>query len=98
MKTGKKKLLLLSIAVLMTGFAMAQTTAKEWYDKGIKLMDDESYTEAITAFEKASALDPKDEDAFYKAGWCYNDIRKYDKAVPFHSLYVWKNLRHLYWP
>jgi tetratricopeptide (TPR) repeat protein len=70
---------LLSLTIALGSFA--QTTATEWYNKATKLFDDEQYKEAAVAFDKASQLDPKKEDAFYKAGWCYNDLGKYENAI-----------------
>lgn len=81
MKSVCKKVFITTFLLTVVVVSFAQTTALEWYNKGKELYDDEKYTEAAVAFDKASQLDPKKEDAFYKAGWCYNDLGKYDNAI-----------------
>jgi tetratricopeptide (TPR) repeat protein len=59
----------------------AQTSATEWFDAGNKLFENKNYKEAVASFEKASTINPKYYAAFYKAGWCYNDLDMYEMAV-----------------
>ncbi len=61
--------------------SQAQTTAKEWYDKGISLKKDESYKEAINAFKKATELQVNYADALHQLGWCYNEQELFSDAV-----------------
>lgn len=44
------------------------------YAKGITLMNDKKYAEAIPFFVKATEADPDFSDAFYNAGVCYSNI------------------------
>jgi len=61
--------------------AVAQTTATEWYNEGQQLFEGKKYEEAVRAFDKAAGLNAQYDAAFYKAGWCYNDLEQYDNAV-----------------
>ncbi|MCR5180446.1 MAG: hypothetical protein K6C30_04435 [Bacteroidaceae bacterium] len=44
------------------------------YAKGLTLMNDKKYAEAIPFFETATEADPDFSDAFYNAGVCYSNI------------------------
>lgn len=81
MKSVCKNISITILSLVVAAVSFAQTTSTEWYNKATKLFDDEQYKEAAVAFDKASQLDPKKEDAFYKAGWCYNDLGRYDNAI-----------------
>ena len=71
----------LAIAGLTFFNSLAQTTAKEWYDKGIALKKSKSYKEATNAFKKAAALQTSYADALYQLGWCYNEEKMYNEAI-----------------
>lgn len=81
MKMAYKKIFLIFLSSAFVLVSFAQTTATEWYTKAKQLYDEEKYLEAAVAFDKTSQLDPKKEDAFYKAGWCYNDLGKFENAI-----------------
>ena len=81
MKSVCKNISITILSLIVAAVSFAQTTSTEWYNKATKLFDDEQYKEAAVAFDKASQLEPKKEDAFYKAGWCYNDLGRYDNAI-----------------
>ena len=81
MKRIFQKLAVTFLSLTVAAVSFAQTTSTEWYNKAIKLFDDGEYKEAAVAFDKASQLDPKKEDALYKAGWCYNDLGRYENAI-----------------
>lgn len=44
------------------------------YSKGLALMNNKDYQNAITFFDKAGEVDPTFSDAFYNAGVCYSNI------------------------
>ena len=44
------------------------------YAKGLNLMNDKKYAEAVKFFEKATDADPDFSDAYYNAGVCYSNI------------------------
>jgi tetratricopeptide (TPR) repeat protein len=93
-----KKPAMVFLSLIFTVVSFAQTTAKEWFDKAEKLYDDAKYKEAAVAYDKATELDPKNEDAFYKAGWCYNDLDKFINAIDrLKKAVVLKKTDHLAW-
>lgn len=65
----------------------AQSTAKEWYDKGLKLKDNQGYAEALTAFKNAISKKADYNDAYYQAGLCCNELEKFEEAVDFLKKY-----------
>jgi tetratricopeptide (TPR) repeat protein len=81
MQVSAKRLLLFSAFILLAAFGFAQSTASDWYAKGMDFFDKKQYSEAVTAFDKASTLNTRYDKAFYRAGWCYNDMDQYAKAV-----------------
>jgi tetratricopeptide (TPR) repeat protein len=72
---------LVTVCTFCFGTAFAQMTATEWFNKGMRLFDEKKYGDAVVAFDKAGSLDAKMDKAFYRAGWCYNDLEDYNKAV-----------------
>lgn len=81
MKKLCRKISLVSLFTMGTFISFSQTTAKEWLAKAEKLYADEKYLEAAVAYDKTSTLDPKSQKAFYMAGWCYNDLDKFENAI-----------------
>ncbi len=77
----KKHSLTLSIAVLAFLSSLAQTTAKDWFDKGVSEKKNEKYDDAITSFKKAVALETTYADAWHQLGWCYNEEGLYNEAL-----------------
>ncbi len=73
--------LTLLVAVMLFLSGIAQTTAKEWYDKGISLKTNEDYKGAITAFKQAVSLKSDYVEALHQLGWCYNEQDDYTSAV-----------------
>jgi tetratricopeptide (TPR) repeat protein len=65
----------------------AQTTAKEWYNKGVELKDKAEYEEALAAFKNAIGKKADYTEAYYQAGWCCNELEKYEEAVDFLKKY-----------
>jgi tetratricopeptide (TPR) repeat protein len=93
-----KKPVMVFISLIITVVSFAQTTAKEWFDKAEKLYNDAKYKEAAVAYDKATELDPKNETAFYKAGWCYNDMDKFINAIDrLKKAVALKKTDHLAW-
>jgi tetratricopeptide (TPR) repeat protein len=54
---------------------------EDLYDEAIDLYADEKYDEAIEAYEKALALDPKFIDAVHGLAMCYQAKGDLDKAI-----------------
>jgi tetratricopeptide (TPR) repeat protein len=57
------------------------TNADTLFDRGIGLMQEEKYKEAIQAFEKVLQLDPDHEKTWFHMGYCYDNLYNSDKAV-----------------
>jgi tetratricopeptide (TPR) repeat protein len=81
MQVPAKKLFLFSAFILLAGIGFGQTTASDWYKKGMELFDKKQYSEAVNAFDRAAGLNAQYDKAFYRAGWCYNDMEQYVKAA-----------------
>lgn len=56
-------------------------TADQWNDKGVDLYHNESYEEALDAYEKAIELDPEHELAWYNKGLVLFSLEQYNDAV-----------------
>jgi tetratricopeptide (TPR) repeat protein len=56
-------------------------SAAAWIDLGNALMDVQRYAEAVDAYDKALALDPKNVNVLVDQGTCYRGIGKFEKAV-----------------
>ena len=79
-----KKYLLFVLALgTITLNSFAQATAKEFYDKGIKLIEDKDYENALAAFKNTLAKDAVYPDASYRAGWCCNELELYSDAITY---------------
>jgi len=61
----------------------AQSTAKEWYTKGIELKGKQDYEGALAAFKNAISKKADYNEAYYQAGWCCNELENYEDAVGF---------------
>jgi len=77
----KKRFILFVTTGLIFFSSFAQTTAKEWYTKGLDLKKQEEYKDAINAFKKAVSLQPNYADALHQLGWCYNEEEMYNEAI-----------------
>ena len=65
----------------------AQSTAKEWYAKGLQLKDKQEYEEALVAFKNAISKKADYNDAYYQAGLCCNELENFEEAVDFLKKY-----------
>jgi tetratricopeptide (TPR) repeat protein len=61
--------------------ALSQTTADEWYNKGISLKNEKKTKEALSAFKEAVKLKSDHKEALYEMGWCQNDTKDYVGAL-----------------
>lgn len=77
----KKYLFALGLLSFLFIYCTAQTTAKEWFDKGTSLKKDAKYKEAVAAFKKTVALQPSYNEAWHQLGWCYNELEQYNDAI-----------------
>jgi len=75
------------LLILFPFIASTQTTAKDWYKKGVELIDKQDYENALGAFKNAISKDAKYNDAYYGAGWCSNQLEKFEDAVDYLNKY-----------
>lgn len=68
-------------ASLVSTFCFSQTTAEDWYKKGVELKGENKSSEAIIALKKATHLNPDYTQAWYEMGWCQNDTKDYPGAL-----------------
>lgn len=68
-------------ALLLPALMYSQTTAQEWYDKGVKLKNEKKSSEALGAFKEAVKLRSDYKEAIYEMGWCQNDTKDYVGAI-----------------
>jgi len=48
--------------------AFAQTTAEDWFNKGVALAAQDKYDEALQAYDRAIELNPQDAIAWHNKG------------------------------
>ena len=65
----------------------AQSTAKEWYKKGIDLKIKQDHSGALTAFKNAISKKAEYNNAYYEAGLCCNELENFEDAVDFFNKY-----------
>lgn len=93
-----KKMLIVFLCCAGSAFSFGQITSRQWLDKAEQLYKDKNYLEAAIAYDKAAAIDPKNETAFYMAGWCYNDLDKFTNAIDrLKKALALKMTDHLAW-
>ena len=84
-----QKRILLPIFLFISPFVVfAQSTAKEWYNKGMELKDKKDYENAFDAFKNAIAKNTSYSEAYYEAGWCCNELEKFEDAVDYLKKYT----------
>ena len=66
----------------------SQSTAKEWYNKGIELKGKKDYEGALAAFKNAISKKADYNEAYYQAGWCCNELENYESAIALLKKYV----------
>ncbi|HET9746107.1 MAG TPA: tetratricopeptide repeat protein [Chitinophagaceae bacterium] len=65
----------------------AQSTVQDWYKKGIELKHKDDYKNALAAFKNAIARNAAYNEAYYQAGWCCNELEKFEEAVDYLKKY-----------
>jgi tetratricopeptide (TPR) repeat protein len=75
--------LLLSLSFSLSALAQPSKSVADYYQEGKKLIDSNKITEAYASFRNAISLDPNHTNALLQAGWCANDLEKYDEAYNY---------------
>jgi tetratricopeptide (TPR) repeat protein len=61
--------------------AFGQMNPEEWFAKGVALMNQSNYHEAIKAFDKAVELNPQYTEAWAGKGWAFYGSSRYNEAL-----------------
>ena len=66
---------------LFPALLYCQSTALDWYNKGVTLKNEKKSADAATAFKEAVKLQKDYKEAWYEMGWCQNDTKDYYGAI-----------------
>jgi tetratricopeptide (TPR) repeat protein len=83
----KRKIFFPTLLFVFPFIISAQSTAKEWYNKGIELKGKQDYAGALAAFKNAISKKADYSEAYYQAGWCFNELEKYEDAAELLKKY-----------
>jgi tetratricopeptide (TPR) repeat protein len=70
-----------SICFFCTPFFVRYVAASDWVEKGVALVLEGKYNEAIINFNKAIELDPKDAVAYNNRGVAYGELGNYEQEI-----------------
>ena len=84
----KRKIFFPTLLFVFPFIISAQYTAKEWYNKGIELKGKQDYAGALAAFKNAISKKADYSEAYYQAGWCCNELEKYEDAIGLLKKYM----------
>ena len=70
-----------SISFIYTTSSVADVKTSSWVEKGVALVIEGKYNEAIEAFNKAIELNPKDAVAYNNRGAAYGQIGNYKQQI-----------------
>ena len=79
----QRKIVFPTIFFLFPFVLSAQSTAKEWYAKGIQLKSKKDCGAALTAFKNAITKKADHNNSYYEAGVCCNELENFEEAVDF---------------
>jgi tetratricopeptide (TPR) repeat protein len=71
----QKRIFFHTLLLVFPFIVSAQSTGKDWYKKGIELKDKDDYQNALAAFKN------------YQAGWCCNELERFEEAVDYLKKY-----------
>ena len=74
----KRRILFPLLLFVFPVIVSAQSTAKEWYNKGIELKGKQDHEGALAAFKNAISKKADYNEAYYQAGGCCNELEKYE--------------------
>jgi tetratricopeptide (TPR) repeat protein len=84
----KRKILFPTLLFVFPFIVSAQSTAKEWYNKGIELKDKQDYQGALAAFKNAISKKADYNEAYYQSGGCCNELEKYQDAADLLKKFI----------
>lgn len=59
----------------------APTTADDWYNRGLYLMAENKFQDAVFAFEQSLALNSGDAEAWDSKGYCLYELGRYEESL-----------------
>lgn len=77
----KRKIFLPTFFFILPFVLSSQSTAKEWYIKGLELKSKKDSRGALTAFKNAITKKADYNYAYYEAGLCCNELENFEDAV-----------------
>lgn len=80
-------IILVIVIVLVNGiipeeYATASEESQRFYQEGIKAYEENRLEDALAAFQKAIAADPKDSKSQFQTGFLLYKMGEYEKAIP----------------
>lgn len=79
-KSSKVIIFILMGVLFLSVSSVYAETAKEYVDRGIAYYKQKNFTQAISEYNKAIAINPNYADAYYNRGVSYYETKEYGKA------------------
>ena len=54
---------------------------QELFNKGLKELGQENWSAALTCFQKAKEKNPQNADVWFRLGYCYDELGRYQDAI-----------------
>ncbi len=84
----KRKVIFPILLFIFPLIVSSQSTAKEWYTKGVELKGKKDYEGALAAFKSAISKKADYTEAYYEAGWCCNELENFEDAIDLLKKYM----------
>ena len=81
MKLHTALLLAMGLVLALTAPSRAEENADAAFQQGVELQRQNRTTEAIAAYRRALALNPRHAQAHYELGWSYWTLRQWDQVI-----------------
>ena len=72
---------ILFLFLVLIAFASCKQSTDQLFDEAYRLTKDKQYEEAITIYNKLIQQNNKLQLAYYNRGYCYSELKKYNKAL-----------------
>jgi len=66
-------------------------TDKEYFLEGRSLAIKKHYEDAVQNFQRAIAINSKNEHYFDNLGFCLDQLRRYDEAIEAFTDFIWSS-------
>ena len=74
-------IIFLSFLFFFADAGLAEEAAEEWFNKGVKSIEEENYEQAIHYFKKTIDIYPNHVPSYNNLGYIYNIMGMWDKAI-----------------